>query len=178
MSPSELPGFLDLFENRAFGGKPEWAGCYCQFYLDDPNSTNPAELTSERNRKKACDRVQTREMVGYLAYLDDLCVGWCAAGPAKNYPAFPETQPNVARVLCFVIDENQRGKGIATALLNYALHDLGDQGFEALEAAPMVDAAGQEANYHGPISLFAKAGFERGAELGNGQVLMTKKLNH
>ena len=178
MSENELPGFLDLFENRAFSSKPEWSGCYCQFYLDDPNSTKPDDLTSERNRDTACSRVRSGQMTGYVAYLGESCVGWCAAGSANNYPAFPKVSNSLARVLCFVIDENHRGQGISTELLNFAVKDLEAQGFERIEAAPSAQSEDQAGNYHGPLSMYLNAGFVSGDELENGQVLVVKDLKN
>jgi len=178
MSAEELPGFLDLFEKRAFNRKPEWNGCYCQFYLDDPSSTDPDDLTPERNREAACSRVRSGQMAGYLAYLGEACVGWCAAGPASSYPAFPKVSNQIARVLCFVIDENHRGQGISTELLNFAVNDFRAKGFELIEAAPSTTAADQASNYHGPLNMYLKAGFELGDDLGNGQVIVSKKLQN
>jgi hypothetical protein len=55
---------------------------------------------------------------------------------------------------------------------------VASEGFELIEAAPSTTAADQAGNYHGPLNMYLKAGFELGDDLGNGQVIVSKKLQN
>jgi ribosomal protein S18 acetylase RimI-like enzyme len=176
LDQSSLNDFLEWFDNRAFADNKAWKGCYCQFYLDDPETTDVDSLSEEGNRQNACDRVANGKMTGYLAYLGEEVVGWCAAGPANQYLALPKTESDVARVMCFVIDPMHRGQGYATELLDAACADLKAKGFRVVEAAPIVGDASQSANYHGPIAMYLKAQFEEVTKFEDGRILMHKLL--
>lgn len=171
-----LDEFLNYFDHRAFLTNQEWAGCYCQFYL---GSANNADLSSEeksaQNRALACSRVATGEMEGYLLFDGDQMVGWCAAGSSLLYPNVPDAQEKLARVLCFNIDPDWRGQGIASTLLEKVVADLSARGFEAVEGAPRSSETSIK-SYRGTVSMFLTQGFEQVVELGDGFVLMRKYL--
>ena len=177
LSVANLHDFLDYFDHTAFNGSNEqWDGCYCQFYLDTPErkaeiQANP-EKRADLNREKACERVEAQQMQGYLAYDGEEMVGWLLAGESKLFPAIPEADEKLARMLCFVIHPQRRGEGIATEMLNHAVEDLRDLGFEAVEAAPYKEVPNFEGNYRGTVSMFTKAGFEQVADMGDFGLLM------
>lgn len=163
-------------DGPAFKSQPQWAGCYCQFYLDDPAKIDPGTVTPERNRALACDRVNAGTMQGYLAFEGDQTVGWMAANRANNFVALPAEGQDVARVLCFVVDEAWQGKGVATALLEFAINDLGTRGFRTLQAAPLASGEFVSWGYRGPLSMFLKAGFETGPMVDEKHVLVQRNL--
>ena len=176
LSIDELSPMLDFMDGPAFKSQPQWQGCYCQFYLDNPETINPADITAERNRQVACDRVNAGTMRGYLAFDGDRAIGWMAANSANNFLALPPTESNVARILCFVVEQDFQDRGVATALLDFALQDLPKQGFTTVEAAPKATGGFSIAGYRGPLSMFVKAGFTVGGNIDGEHVLVQREL--
>ncbi len=161
---------------KAFETNPNWAGCYCQFYLDTDADIEGADLTAERNRQKACDRIASGTMRGYLAFDGDEVVGWVAANKANNFAQLPPTSEETARILCFIVEPNHQGKGVATALLDFAIEDLTTQGFTTVEAAPLASDEFASWAYRGKLSTFLKAGFQSGPMIDDKHVLVQRKL--
>jgi ribosomal protein S18 acetylase RimI-like enzyme len=176
LSEANQEGFLSFMAAKAFETNPNWAGCFCQFYLDSAADIEGVELTSERNRQKACDRIASGAMRGYLAFDGDEVVGWVAANKANNFTQLPPTAEETARILCFVIEPEHQGQGVATALLNFAIEDLSSQGFKTIEAAPRLDAGFNSSGYRGKLSMFLKAGFVAGEQLDEQHVLVHREL--
>jgi len=89
-------------------------------------------------------------------------------GPAPE----EATDERVWSVVCFWIPRTERGKGVATELLQGAVEHAQQRGASTLEAYP-VDAAGRQpaANlFTGTSAMFLRAGFRevdrpRGAQL-------------
>jgi GNAT superfamily N-acetyltransferase len=161
---------------KAFETNPNWAGCYCQFYLDTDADIEGADLTAERNRQNACDRIASGTMRGYLAFDGDEVVGWVAANKANNFAQLPPTSEDTARILCFIVEPNHQGKGVATALLDFAIEDLTTQGFTTVEAAPLASDEFASWAYRGKLSTFLKAGFQSGPMIDDKHVLVQRKL--
>ena len=176
LAPSELDDFLKFMEGPAFETNPQWAGCYCQFYLNTPEQQPADAERAEINRKTACDRINSRQMNGYLAYEGDEVIGWVAANKANNFVGLRSTGEDVARVLCFIVDSKHQGKGIATDLLNFAIADLRSKGFKSIEAAPRAANDFASWGYRGKLSTFLKAGFEAGPMIDEQQILVHMNL--
>lgn len=115
-------------------------------------------------------------MQGYLAYEGDKVVGWMAANSFKNFVALPPGPENVAAIICFVVEKEHQGKGVATRLLDYALEDLPNQGYVAVNSAPLASGEFHEWGYRGPRSMFEKAGFEPGPMIDDKHILMMRPL--
>lgn len=178
LSPAELDNFLEFMEGDAFKTNPQWSGCYCQFYLNTPEQQPSEEHKAVVNRKTACDRIKTGEMSGYLAFEDDEVIGWLAANSANRFVALPQTDPDAARVLCFIVSPEHQGQGVATELLNYAIDDLAEQGFRSLEAAPLASDQFETWGYRGKLSTFLKAGFSKGPMIDDKHVLVFRELTN
>ena len=159
-------------EGSAFETNPQWAGCYCQFYLNMPQDQPSPEQRATVNRKTACDRINSMAMNGYLAYDGDEVIGWVAANKANNFVALPPTGEDVARVLCFIVGAEHHGKGIATELLAFAIEDLKAKGFKSIEAAPVASDEFASWGYRGKLSTFLKAGFEAGPMIDEKHILV------
>jgi len=115
-------------------------------------------------------------MQGYLAFEGDLVVGWCAAGESKLFKELPDAEDKLARVVCFVIDENHRGKGIANELLDFAIDDLTKKGFVEIEARPAARDDTSKQNFRGAWSMYEKRGFTQFRDLGEAGILVRKEL--
>ena len=176
LSVETLDDFLDYFDHRAFLDDSNWDGCYCQFYLgtQEVEGQSVAEK-SNQNRALACSRVESGEMDGYLLFQGDKVLGWCAAASSLLFPGLPEAEEKLARILCFNVDPDHRGKGIAGKMLDLVIEDLKTREFEAVEAAPRTDSYGDK-SYRGSKEMFIKRGFEEVVDLGDGFVLVRRYL--
>ena len=178
LSVDNLHDFLNYFDREAFtGDNAKWSGCYCQFYLETPGEASSGPESRDRNRESACNRVEAGEMNGYLAYSGGKVVGWCAAGSSKLFPGIPGAEEKLARILCFVIHPQFQGRGIARALMQYAVADLGALGFAAVEAAPYTQPAQLAMNYRGHLSMYLTEGFEVVQDMGEFGTLVRKMLD-
>lgn len=172
LSPDELDNFLSFMEGPAFETNPKWSGCYCQFYLN----SDAENQTKDLNRKRACDRIKSGQMNGYLAFEGDEVIGWVAANKANNFVQLPPTSETAARILCFIVEKEHQGKGIATALLDFACKDLKAQGFTTIEAAPVAAEDFDASGYRGKLSTFIKAGFSEVMAIDERHVLVHREL--
>jgi ribosomal protein S18 acetylase RimI-like enzyme len=99
-------------------------------------------------------------------------VGWMHAAPRHKLPHCFERMkiaplpvdvaPHEAAVIvCFVIAPAWRRRGVASALLDFALADFAARGITVVDAFPFKSGASTDAtdHYHGPASLFASRGF-------------------
>ena len=176
LGQSELGPFLDFMDGPAFKSQPQWQGCYCQFYLNTAEQNNDPAAKLGTNRQLACERINAGTMQGYIAIEDGAVVGWMAANKASNFVLLPPAPETVARVICFVVDQEFQGRGFATALLKFAIDDLPTLGFETLEAAPLASEDFVAHGYRGPLSMFLKAGFATGPMMDDKHILVYRKL--
>ncbi|MEY2815808.1 MAG: hypothetical protein RJA78_384 [Actinomycetota bacterium] len=176
LSVDTLEDFLEYFDHRAFLDDKNWDGCYCQFYLGTPEVEGLSlEDKAKKNRALACSRVETGAMDGYLVFQGSKVLGWCAAASSLLFPGLPGAEEKLARILCFNIDPDHRGQGVAGAMLDLVIEDLKQRQFEAVEAGPRTDSYGDK-SYRGSKEMFLKRGFEEVANIGDGFVLVRKYL--
>lgn len=180
LSESELEGFLEFMDGPAFATVPKWRGCYCQTYLNTQAENAEAEGNPKLNRQRACDRISSKIMQGYVAITksedSEHVVGWMAANSFKNFVALPPGPENEAAIICFVVDKEYQGRGVATTLLAYALDDLPKRGYTVVNAAPLASGQFHSWGYRGPRTMFEKAGFLAGPIIDEKHVLMRKEL--
>ena len=176
LSPDELDPFLEFMDGPAFRSQPQWQGCYCQFYLNTPEQNSEAETDKRLNRSRACDRISNGSMQGYVAVSEGKVIGWMAANSFKNFVALPPAPEDAAAIICFVIDKEHQGRGVAKQLLNYALEDLPKHGFRSVNSAPLASGEFLSYGYRGPRSMFEKAGFVAGPMVDDKHILMSKPL--
>ncbi len=166
LTPARRADWLALFDGKGFADNPEWSGCYCRCYhfagTQDEWEAEPAEA----NRAAACELISERRMQGWLALRDGEAVGWINAGPKQSFaglsdddvPGFHDSE--TAMVTCFLIEPGSRGAGIASRLLAAAIEGLRRKGMRRVEAKPAKSGIEQARNYHGPLAMYEKAGFE------------------
>jgi GNAT superfamily N-acetyltransferase len=103
---------------------------------------------------------------GLLAYDDGVPVGWVAIAPREEYTAImrsPQYRPReegggaaVWSIVCFAVDKEARGKGVASELLDAAVEYAFARGATSVEAYPHVANA---TDYMGHTELYRRAGF-------------------
>ena len=180
LSLALLPDFLKFFDGTAFSDNPKWASCYCQCFYEDHSVINWSERTAQQNRARACERVRGQVMQGYLAYLDDVPVGWCNAAPRHLLRALDEEPApdaeSVGAIVCFLVEPSHRGRGVARQLLEAACAGLRQQGLRIAEANPRTAPTSAAENHFGPLSLYLSAGFAIHREDEDGSVYVRRAL--
>jgi GNAT superfamily N-acetyltransferase len=175
--------YAALFD-AAFRDNPDWAGCYCAFYDAPEGQPFDPEADGASHRAQRLDRIRSGAARGLLAYLDDRPVGWCNVGPRSRIPnlrrfaeAVEDPADDPAVVMCFVIDPEHRGHGVATALLREAVRAARRWGcgwVEGYPAKPDVDTDGlpwTAAFYKGTQAMYEKAGFRSARDMGTWSVM-------
>lgn len=178
LSKETAADFFDFFDHRAFAdGSPE-GPCYCTRYQMTAQEEaaafaaagNPVFRSQEfidMLKSIAAKQIEDGKLNGYLAYADNMAIGWCNVNDKSNFPkrsangaryyAEPEKREKV--VACFEIAPEYRGKGVATALLDYAVKDAFRVGYRAVEGYPVKRKEHYEWDFQGPFRLYAKSGF-------------------
>ena len=157
----ELIGFFET----AFADKPEWAGCFCMYPYIHHGTQDWDARPAGQNRADASERIRQGRMKGHIAFEDGKLAGWVNAGPKGMYRSLlDEPDPHgdhdlTGRILCFLVDPEKRGRGIARALLDAACEGLKAQGMAVAEANPRPGTDDPGANHRGPLSLYLSAGF-------------------
>jgi ribosomal protein S18 acetylase RimI-like enzyme len=192
LTPGRRDDFLHFFDHErgpAFADNPEWAKCYCHFY-HVPKAIAWNKLDGDANRTAMAARIEAAEMDGFLAYAADDVVGWLNAQPYAKLPhciariGIPapraEARPeSTAAIVCFVIAPKWRRRGVARALLAFALASFEARGVRVVDAFPFKKGESTAASdhYHGPLSLFREAGFDVLSEQRN-LTVMRKRFAH
>jgi GNAT superfamily N-acetyltransferase len=162
--------FADVAEVFATGD-PRW--CWCMYFrargrswANSSAASNRADLEGLTARADQSGGVAP----GLVAYRDGTAIGWVSLGPREDYErlAFskmlrPLDDRPVWSIVCFVVAGRQRGKGIATALLDAAIAYARERGAKTLEAYPIHESRGRvssDAAYTGTQGMFERAGFE------------------
>jgi GNAT superfamily N-acetyltransferase len=179
LAPARAKDFEAFFSGPAFSDNPAWSGCWCTFFhrpagpaeaetLDaasDPALSPPAPR--ETARAFSLRLVAEGRMRGYLAYeADGSVAAWLNAAPKDSYARFRSPDGRAApgdeailEVTCFVVRPDRRRSGLATALLARAISDARAAGFAAVEGRPAPRSRTDSGNFHGPRTLFERAGF-------------------
>jgi ribosomal protein S18 acetylase RimI-like enzyme len=163
VTPERWPDMVELFERRGVrGGRrntPAY-GCWCMYWRD-------RSLAHGEPKKRAMAKlVRAGREPGLLAYEDGVAVGWVAIAPREDYTAIvqsPQYRPREAgggtsvwAIVCFAIDKEARGKGVASELLDAAVEYAFAHGASSVEAYPHV---ANVTDYMGHAELYRRAGF-------------------
>lgn len=168
-----------------FGPSGAFSNCWCTWWRQ-----TGGEFTRGIAEKGAGNQALLRSLVeagsepGLLAYRDGSPVGWISVAPRPRYgrvlrsrrigpPPEEATDERVWSVVCFWIPRAERGKGVATALLDGAVDLARARRATTLEAYPVDAAGGRQpaANlFTGTLAMFLRAGFRevdrpRGSQL-------------
>ena len=191
LTPELASDYFDFFENRAFTDDSPYR-CYCQVYQMTKEQQKAASDEAKANgygggeisRKVAERQIESGALKGYLAFVDDLAIGWCNANDKTNLPTESASGFRVEAttgkkekvVLCFEIAPEYRGKGIATALLNRVVADAIEEGYATVEGFPRLLSERDNWDFTGPVRLYEKAGFTS-IKRQDGSIFMRRELN-
>ena len=200
MLPELAEDYFDFFDNRAFSDNSPYYPCYCNTFnmsaecirseiIEQVNANGGGTEGWKRSlRKSAQSMVEQGKIQGYLAYDNEISVGWCNANDKKSYYRFGEfnlhelvsdevkdsSTERVKSVVCFEIAPEYRGRGLATALLQRVCEDALKDGYKYVEAYPAIREK-EEPNFTGPVRLYEKLGFTLFDQRGK-MFIMRKKL--
>ena len=151
-------------------GDPRW--CWCMYFRARGRSWANSSAASNRGDLESLTAKADETggvAPGLVAYRDGAAIGWVSLGPREDYErlAFstmlrPVDERPVWSIVCFVVAGRQRGKGVATALLEAAIAYARDRGASTLEAYPIHESRGRvssDAAYTGTQGMFERAGF-------------------
>jgi ribosomal protein S18 acetylase RimI-like enzyme len=166
LTPERLDDFFHFFDRVGFIDNPEWASCFCYYFHIACSEAEWAKRSGAKNREKTREGVLSGKMAGYLAYLGESPVGWCNANDRRNYARLAadknleiDPQEKVGSIVCFVIGPQYRRRGIANRLLEEACAGFERDGYVDAEAYPRKGASSDAQHYHGPLSMYLRAGF-------------------
>ncbi len=169
LSPSLRQDYLSFFDHDAFADNPRWASCYCFFNHAPHDRERWRDRTAQQNRGAVADLIDGGQMRGYLAYVAGKPVAWCNANRHSRYTSLDEEIPDrehVGAIMCFVVAQPHRGRGIARRLLDAACEGFREEGIDIVEAYARNDTRDEAANHHGPLAMYLAAGFEPVREKG------------
>ena len=185
---SELKNdYLDFFDNRAFSDNNPNGPCYCTSPNQDEKTIKKMISEFEINgvketiRKYAVNMLDKGEINGYLAFDNEMAIGWCNASDIDSYKGFV---PGFAKehkcgktmsIVCFEIAPLYRGRGIALKLIEKVCMDAKANGYVAVEGYAKITKQRDEFDFTGPMHLYEKAGFSLIMEQ-NGVAIMRKML--
>jgi GNAT superfamily N-acetyltransferase len=173
MAVETRPGSPDRWDDlvAVMDGPGDAGRCWCQWFFRGAQADRGHAAAN-----RAALEVQVRQAPpGVIGYLDGVPSGWCAVAPRPSYtrlvrspqlrgtPAGELADPGVWSVTCFVVRRPARRRGLTAALLDGAVALAVERGATVVEGYP-VDLAARSgisaaALYHGPLSVFLRAGF-------------------
>lgn len=201
LTPERAGDYFDFFDNRAFSDGSPYYPCYCaafnmtaerirtEFFDRAAAAGGGALALNAAMRRTAVGMVARGEIQGYLAYDGALAVGWCNANDRSTYARVGEfdledvpgendltpAEGRIKSVVCFEIAPDYRGRGIAAALMDRVCRDAAADGWDAVEAYPILRQEREALDFTGPLHLYEKAGF-RPVERRGRMLVMRKDL--
>ncbi|MCA8972540.1 MAG: GNAT family N-acetyltransferase [Planctomycetes bacterium] len=171
--------WIDFFDHRAFEDNAAWSGCYCRVF-EFPHETESWDeaCANNANRDVMAAAANAGDVQGFLAYDDDVVVGWCRSGVRtmfrRGHSGVRETPPegdsSTLCTVCFVVAPTHRRRGVARALLTAACEQAGRDGLAAVEGYALKELPTDrelppEAElFRGPRGLYAHLGFDVAGE--------------
>ena len=165
VTPDRWPDLARLFRSARVG--PNYCWCMVWRPMQAGVKRTPANKRAEFEAT-----VRRGTPVGLLAYAGDEPVAWCSIAPRDTYGGTMRlgggTYPpgtSVWAIVCFFAQPEQRGRGIATRLLDAACRDAAAAGADVVEGYP-VDPDSPSFQYMGRRKTFLEAGFEEIGRVG------------
>ena len=144
--------YIDFFDNRAFSDGNINKGCYCVWHHwtekhEYERNLLPAEERPSVKRNYAIELIKQGRLHGFVAWHENEIIGFCNADLKNNYFRLSkernpdswigiDSNDKVMAIVCFTIDPNYRGKGIAKKLLSYACEFASRNGYDYIESYP------------------------------------------
>jgi GNAT superfamily N-acetyltransferase len=164
--PLSKETWKDLVELFSRPGASIVRGCWCMFYR---RSGQSGLGQGARNRSALRSLVNGGAVPGLIGYEDGSPVGWISLGPREDYAKLqrspvmkPVDDKPVWSIVCFFVDRQARGRGVADALLDGAIDFARANGATLLEAYPIdkKDRSHPDFMFFGAKTMYDRAGFK------------------
>jgi GNAT superfamily N-acetyltransferase len=109
------------------------------------------------------------EVLGILAYLEDQPIGWCAVAPRETFPKLERSRilkriddKSVWSIVCFFVAKTFRRRGVSIELLKAAVNHARRNNAKIIEGYPVEPKKGWTPDpfaYTGLASAFFNVGF-------------------
>lgn len=172
---------------RLFGPRGACGGCWCMYWRIG-RGERWDEVKGVPARGRLQQLVEADRAHGVLAFDGDEPVGWCAFERRVELPRLQrapslrcEDPERVWSLPCFFVRADQRGRGVAGALLGAAVERLREIGAEIVEGYPAQPSRPGEKlpaafAWTGTPALFMAAGFAPAAPRPRGKLRVRKHL--
>jgi GNAT superfamily N-acetyltransferase len=162
LTPARWDDFVKLF-----GRHGAYAGCWCMWWRE--SRAEFEKNLGAGNRRAMRSIVAAGGVPGILAYAAGEPAGWISVAPREDFPSL-ERSRNLKRIddrpvwsiVCFFVDRDYRGLGIAVPLIRAAVAYAARKGAKIVEAYPTLPQTGRAADpsiYMGIPAMFERAGF-------------------
>lgn len=165
LTPDLIVDYIAFHERIDFHHAPEWRGCYCHFYHSQEPMTPWTDDIIKKHKLDVIRNIEDRIMTGFLAYDNNLVIGWVNANDLSTYhrinqelQTYVEGQ-KIALSICFIVDPMYRKKGVARLLLDHAIKHYQDLGYDGMLALPSTDPESLEKHYHGSLRMYLEKGY-------------------
>ena len=158
MTADRWPDLVELFD------RPVARTCFCMYYRKTGEATGVGAV----NRLAMQALVEEGTVPGLIGYDDGVPVAWVSLGPREEYPKLrrspvmkPVDERPVWSIICFFVDREARGRGLAERMLRAAVDYARSRGARLLEAYP-VDAdkpRDPDSMFFGAKSMYDRVGF-------------------
>ncbi len=143
--------------------------CWCMWWRKTRSKFNGH---ARENKADMHAIVDSGSVPGFLAYRDRQVVAWCSVAPRSDFPSLnrsPTLKPvddrPVWSIVCFVVADQLRGKGMTSVLIKEAIRYATDKGAEIIEAYPLTSRGKKEivpgTTFMGLASTFEALGFRQ-----------------
>jgi len=153
---------------KLFGPRGACAGCWCMYWRLTRSQHDQQQ--GELNRRSIKALVDSGNIPGILAYVDDEPVGWCSIAPRQEFATLarsrilkPVDDQPVWSVVCFFVTRKYRRQGLTIQLLNAAVEYAASKGATIIEGYPVEPKEGKAPDvfvFTGLSSAFQQAGFK------------------
>lgn len=183
--------YINFFENRGLIKGDINQGCYCVWHhWTDKHEINRSKLPEDEQplvkRNYAIELIKEGKLNGFAAYSNNKMIGFCNVDNKENYFRLnrdnnPTTWINlndndkILSIVCYVIDVNLRGKGVASSLLKSIINYGVENNFHCIEAYPSADEF-KSTNCCGTVSMYVKQGFSIVHDTGS--EIIARKILH
>lgn len=186
-----LPVTADRWSDlqELFGASGAYSNCWCTWWRQKGSDfSRGCERRGAGNRALMASLVAAGDEPGLIAYRDGKPVGWVSVAPRPQFGRVLRSpvlrpQPQDAddattwSIVCFWMPRAERGRGLATALLDAAVAHAAKRGASQVEAYPIDTAGGRQASatlFTGTLGMFRRAGF-REVERRRGQQAIVRR---
>lgn len=151
-----------------FGEHGACGGCWCMWWRLKRSQFNRQK--GKDNREAFKKIVDSGEIPGILAYVDDQPIAWCSIAPRERFPVLERSRilkrvddKPVWSIVCFFVAKPFRRKGVTVKLLQAAVEYAKKQGALIIEGYPVEPKKPVIPDifaYTGLVSTFRTNGFE------------------